>query len=594
MRNGTWLAGLVVALVFQSSSCRRAEPPVAPPTADAGSKRITSGGEAVGFVGQYGSHVWLGLPFAKPPTGDLRWRAPRPPEPWTGTREALAFGSPCAQFASALGGVEAPPGTVVGNEDCLYLNVYAPRFAPGQVPKDGAALPVMLWIHGGGNTIGHAGYYDGGNLAAQENVIVVTANYRLGPMGWLYHPAIFPEDATRLDRSGNYGTLDLIRALAWVRENAAAFGGDPERVTIFGESAGGANVASLVLSPLAKGLFQRAIVQSGGVSPAPIDEARKGNPNDGAEGSIGSDVVIGALGGAPRERSAADVLNAYPGDKRIGMFNLPTVIRDGVVLPDEDANARFAKGDYNQVPILMGTNRDEVKLFLIGDPDLVRRWFGLFPMLRVSEDRYNVISEYAAKAWKAGSVDTFAPVLRGVQGPSVFAYRFDWDEEPTLFFADYSVLLGAAHGFEIPFVFGHWNLGRAGNLMFTDGNKPGREALSAAMRSYWAQFAYAGDPGRGRKGDLPVWAAWDTSTPESPKYAVLDTEAGGGVRMSHDVWDKDRIRAEVVADARLPEWRDKCEQLRGLALHSGFYSRNDYAAETGCASFAFADYPWKE
>ncbi len=594
MHTRTRIAGIVVLLLLACG--RGAPPPPAVPIADPTSKRTLNSGEVVGFVGSYGSHVWLGLPFAKPPTGELRWRAPRPPEPWSGTREALAHGSPCPQFASLLGGVEALRGSVVGSEDCLYLNVYAPRFEPGAVPQGDARLPIMFWIHGGGNTIGHAGFYDGGSLAAQENVIVVTTNYRLGPFGWLYHPALAEADAdaTRLDRSGNYGTLDLVRALAWVRENAEAFGGDPERVTIFGESAGGANVFSLLLSPLARGLFQRAVVQSGGVSPATLAEAQQGNPDDGPEGSTGSNTVLAALGDAPRARSPEEVLKAYPGEKAIGMFDMPTILRDGVVVPDEDPRERFARGDYNKVPLVLGTNRDEVKLFIFGSPELVRRWFGIFPMLRVPAERYEMISEYSAKAWKASGVDTLAPVLRAAQGPSVYAYRFDWDEEPTLFFADYSVLLGAAHGFEIPFVFGHWKLGGAGDLMFDDENLPGREALSAAMRSYWAQLAYTGDPGRGRKGDLPPWTAWDDATPESPKYVVFDTEAGGGVRMSWETYDKDRIVAEVRGDPRLPSWREKCEQLRGLALHSGYYTRGDYAAEPGCAEFAFADYPWGE
>ena len=591
MKTELRIACLVVTALL---GCARSAPPPAPPSADPESKRTLTTGEVVGFVGQYGSHVWLGLPFAKPPKGDLRWRAPRAPEPWTGTREALAHGSACPQFASPLGGVEAPAGSILGDEDCLYLNVYAPRLAPGAVPGKAARLPVMLWIHGGGNTIGHAGYYDGGRLASSENVVVVTTNYRLGPLGWLYHPAIFAADATDLDRSGNYGTLDLVRALEWVRENAAAFGGDSERVTIFGESAGGQNVFSLLLSPLAKGLFHRAVVQSGGIEPATIDEARAGEPDDGEFGSTGSNLVVDALGGAPREKSAEDVLRAYPGEKTIGMFSLPTVIRDGVVVPDAEPGELFAKGRYNRVPVVLGTNRDEVKLFIFGDPGLVRRWFGLFPMLRVPAERYEMISEYAAKAWKASGVDTIAPRMRAAQGASVYAYRFDWDEEPTLFFADYAVLLGAAHGFEIPFVFGHWNLGRAGNRMFTAENEPGREALSEAMRSYWAQLAYTGDPGRGRKGDLPAWTAWDESSPASPKYVVLDTAAGGGVRMSSEVYDKDRLRAEIRDDARMPTQRDKCEQLRGLALHSGYYTREDYAAEADCQPFAFAAYPWKD
>jgi para-nitrobenzyl esterase len=588
MRQPTSATAFLAGFLVLACSCSEPAPP--PPVADAESKRTLAQGEAVGFVGRYGAHVWLGLPFAKPPTGDLRWRAPRPPEPWTGTREALAAGSPCAQFASPLGGVEAPVGTVVGSEDCLYLNVYAPRFAANAVPKGDARMPVMLWIHGGGNTIGEAAYYDGGRLAASENVIVVATNYRLGPLGWLHHPAIFAPDADELDRSGNYGTLDLVRALEWIKENAAAFGGDPGRVTIFGESAGGANVLSLMLTPRAKNLFHRAVVQSGGIDPATLAEARAGDPDDGPEGSTGSDRVVEALGGSPREKSAEEILNTYPGDKAIGMISIPALFRDGVVIPDEDPQRLFAAGKYNEVPVVLGSNRDEIKLFLIGDPTLVRRWFGLFPMLRVPKEEYERISEYSAKAWKANGVDSLAALLRRVQGDTVYAYRWDWDEEPTLFFADYSVLLGASHGFEIPFVFGHWNLGPQGSRMFTEENEPGREALSAAMRSYWAQLAYEGDPGRGRKGDLPEWAAWNDAAANAPKFVVLDTEAGGGIRMSDDVYDKTRIRAEIRDDPRLPTAREKCGQLAGLAVFSGYYTRADYEAEEECKPYALADF----
>ncbi len=587
IRRCTWHVAITLLL-----ACGREQAAAPPPIADADSKRALTSGEVVGFVGPYESHVWLGLPFAKPQTGELRWRAPRPQDPRTGTREALAHGSPCSQFASRFGGIGGEAGSVVGSEDCLYLNVFAPRFTAPDVPKAGALLPVMFWIHGGGNTISHAGFYDGGRLAASENVIVLTTNYRLGPLCWLYHPALQDGEATPLDRSGNYGTLDLVRALAWVRENAEAFGGDPERVTIFGESSGGTNVLSLLVSPLARGLFHRALVQSGGPWTASIADARAGNPNGGPEGSTGSDAIVAALGDSPRSRSAEEILRAYPGDKPIGTFNLPTVIRDGVVLPESEPRELFARGEYSQVPIVLGTNRDEIKLFIFGDPELVRRWFGIFPMLRVSEERYELISEYGAKAYKASSVDSLAKLLSASQGPSVYGYRFDWDEEPTILFADYGVLLGAAHVFEIPFVFGHWKLGAAADRLFDDDNLAGREALSAQMRSYWAQLAYAGDPGRGRKGELPTWTAWDDTTPESLKYVVLDTEAGGGVRMSYETYTKERISAEIREDPRLPAWRDKCSELRRLALDSGYYTHGDYAAEPGCAEFAFAAYPW--
>ena len=177
-------------------------------------------------------------------------------------------------------------GAPAGAEDCLYLNVYAPRSA---TPGTGR-LPVMVWIHGGGNVVGHAGFFDGGNLAAREDVVVVTINYRLGPFGWFRHPALRDAGASELDRSGNFGTLDQVRALEWVRDNAAAFGGDPGNVTVFGESAGGTNVFALLLAPPARGLFHRAIVESGNLSfgaPATaegfVDDPQPSHPNASGE-----------------------------------------------------------------------------------------------------------------------------------------------------------------------------------------------------------------------------------------------------------------------------------------------------------------------
>ncbi len=242
-----------------------------PPVADQSTLRQTPLGPVVGFTGKYGANVWLGLPYAAPPVGELRWKAPRPPQPWTTPREALAIGNMCVQFPSLLSGAGRSPDAhaPVGNEDCLYLNIWAPPFSPDNVPSGDKARPVMLWIHGGGNSIGHGGSYSGARLATDHDVLVVTFNYRLGPFGWFSHPALRSADASAEDNSGNYGLLDSIAALHWVRDNIAAFGGDPNNVTIFGESAGGTDVLALMASPLAKGLFHRAIVESGGFFAAP-------------------------------------------------------------------------------------------------------------------------------------------------------------------------------------------------------------------------------------------------------------------------------------------------------------------------------------
>ncbi len=271
------LALLLIVMTAGAPGCARREQRKPDPA----SRRVTRSGTIVGFQADYGSHAWLGIPFARPPVGALRWRAPQPPEPWFGTREAMVFGSACAQ----LGG----DGKQVGEEDCLYLNVYSPPFTEAEVPKEGARLPVMLWIHGGSNIHGK-GDRDGGNLAATQKLIVITTNYRLGPFGWFRHAALRGEDSNDLDRSGNFGTLDLIQALQWIHENVAAFGGDPGNITISGQSAGGANVFSLLLAPPARGLFHRAIVESGGPGTYPTamgenftDDAEPGHANSSNE-----------------------------------------------------------------------------------------------------------------------------------------------------------------------------------------------------------------------------------------------------------------------------------------------------------------------
>lgn len=612
------LTAWFAALAFLA--CGRSAPE--PPQADPGSRRVTRSGEVVGFRAGYGSHAWLGIPYAAPPTALFRWRAPRPPEPWDGTRAALSFGSPCVQYASAFGGVtSAKPGEPVGNEDCLYLNIWAPPFPEDRIPKGEARLPVMVWIHGGGNSIGEGGFYNGGNLAATQNLIVITLNYRLGPLGWLRHAALRTGDLSDEDRSGNFGTLDLIRALQWTRDNIAGFGGDPDNVTIFGESAGGVNVYSLLLSPLARGLFHRAIVQSGSLrfsAPAEAEAFREGSPAGHENSSNEMLVRLLVRDGVAADRASAksqlakmdasevegylrgkngfEILTAYPAFAGTGMIQFPDVFRDGAVLPSEEPVERLARADgYNRVPVMLGTTRDENKLFMYGDPYWVRKILWFIPRLR-DERMYNSTASYLARMWKAQGADEPAAVMRATQGPSVFVYRFDWDEEPRVLGADLSVMLGAAHGFEIPFVFGHFDLGKEGNIIFTDENEPGRKELSAAMMSYWAEFAYSGSPGRGRKRDLPQWNAWDASGTGRGEFVVLDTSAGGGIRRSEDVLTTHTLLAAVDEDPDLSTQRHRCMIFRALANWSNGLTRKEYpkAGRNGCAEYPFDGYPWND
>jgi len=598
---------LVGAAALGCGARRAAEAPVAAAT---DSERELPGGVVVGREGRYGGHAWLGIPYARPPLGALRWRAPQPAPAWEGTRPALASGSPCVQLASALGGASgADEGEPTGNEDCLFADVYAPRFAPDEVPRGEARLPVMVWIHGGGNTIGEAGFYDGSKLASAHRVVVVAVNYRLGPLGWLRHPALAAPDASDAERSGNFGTLDLVQALRWVRENAPAFGGDPNRVTIFGESAGGTNVVTLLLAPAARGLFHRAIVQSGGTTAYDLVEAEARREQGGhawsSREAIASLLVKAGLapdreaahrkaeamapeelGAWLRARPASELLLAY--DERFGgMLEMPRVFRDGAVLPADDfAIALRRPGARAPVPVVLGTNRDEVKLFMALDPERVRR----FLFLRFVRDResYERDAAYGSRGWKASGADELAAAMAEAGGPPAYLYRFDWDELPTILGMDTAQLLGAAHGFEIPFVFGHFELGRLGRGLFRESNRPGREALSGQMMSYWAAFAYDGDPGRGRGGELPSWPAWSEPGAPGGRFLVLDTAEGGGLRVSTEVENTAAIAREILADESYASAEERCAALGRLASRGHAFGPEQYAGVDACRDIPIA------
>jgi para-nitrobenzyl esterase len=571
----------LLPLVLFAAACGLApdDPPVR--QADAATRRITALGEVVGYVGTGGTHAWRGLPFAEPPLGARRWRAPVAAAPWTGTREALADAAPCAQPPPPIGGEPNPDGSA-GSEDCLYLNVFAPAFAADAVPAGGERRPVMVWIHGGGNSVGDARIYDGGHLAEKHGVVVVAVQYRLGPFGWLRHAALRGDaGATDADRSGNYGTLDLALALRWVQANVAAFGGDPGRVTVFGESAGGRNTFSMLQSPLAAGLFHRAIAQSGGISAPTLAEAENlatdaepGHENSSNELLLR--LLVGHRGAADREaarslaaglspaevaaflreRTPGEILAAYTGSGGMGMLRFPQLFPDGTVMPADAADAHFPAGRYNRVPVIAGTNRDENKLFMAFDREYVRLWFRVLPSVR-DEARYQRDAEYQALAWKLNGADDPARWMRGVQGPSVFAYRFDWDELDSFLWVDWSFVIGAGHAIEIPFVFGDFDIPLLRSLM-RDDDAESRRALSDAMMSYWAEFAATGAPGRGRGGDLPLWKPWDES------FLVLDSAEGGGVRMASDAITSTALVRRVLDDARFADAGERCAFLGKL------------------------------
>lgn len=560
-----------------------------PATTDPATLRSTGLGQVAGAVTPSGAHAWRGIPFAEPPTGELRWRAPQQVRPWTGTLEALAHPPACPQYAGLVPGRDgAAQGELTGQEDCLYLNVFAPAWAPDAVPSGDARVPVLFWIHGGGNSIGDAAPYDGSVLANEHGVVVVAVHYRLGPLGWLHHPAL-AQGGTPADASGNYGTLDQIKALHFVRDHIAAFGGDPGNVTIFGESAGGRNVFTLLLSPLAKGLFHRAIAQSGSANLTPTDEAGqslgRGGP-DNTSGKIVSRLTpdtaaddLAAVAAALRKTTPQQVFEAVTGEPQMGMVRSPQIFADGHVLPASTALEALAAGRYNQVPFVSGTNRDESKLFFVANPELVRWWLGV-PWGVRDAVAYDRINDYASRFWKLRAVDEPLRHMRSVQGASVYGYRFDWDEEPSFLWLDFAELLGAAHALEIPFVFGGFRLGRLTRFVFDEETAASRDELGRRMRSYWVQFARTGDPGRGIDGDLLAWAPWSTE-PDANRMIVFDTATDGGIRMTSDELTQPALIAQIAADTRFETAEERCIVLRDARGPDGALTEAEVAAG-GC------------
>lgn len=518
----------------------------APPTPDEATARTIAQGELVGFVDpDTSAQVWRGLPFAQAPVGDLRWRAPRPAPAFEGQLQALASSDRCAQMTTPLDqGQGIEPGLLVGSEDCLYLDIYAPAEA-----GEGDDLPVMVWIHGGSNVWGYAGQYDASQLATDQDVVVVVIQYRLGPLGFFAHEAIRDTAETDLDRGANFALLDQVAALEWVQANIAAFGGDAGRVTIFGESAGAYDVAGLLVSPPAEGLFHRAILQSGGLDSVAIEAAELGgegivNPAREAAQDFAGAQSAEALRAAPLE----DIFRAYSEGFAFGV-ELPRMIADGVTIPEAGIRAGLTDPDwFNAVPIITGTNFEEMKLFNFLDPELVRSWFGVIYTAR-DPDFYDALAEYQSRVWRINAVDRMAQSLTGNGHADIWAYRFDWDEGGRFLIMDLGQLIGSGHALEIPFVFNRFEFfGRLDSVLFTGKNEPGREQLAAAMGGYWAQFARSGDPAQGG-GAFPDWPRWQ----EGGRLMRFDNPEGGGLEIVTGTASFEQLGADLAADPRLDQ-----------------------------------------
>lgn len=513
------------------------------------------------------TYAWKGVPFAKAPVGELRWRAPVDPQPWNGALAATEFGPACAQYGRIYGPgannrYDETIGTTlnqaVGEEDCLYLNIWRPANAKPN-------LPVIVFFHGGSNVSGYTAdpMYDGANLAKTTNSIVVTANFRLGIFGFLKLPQLL-NGADADTASGNFAILDSIKALEFLQQNISNFGGDPGNVTIMGESAGAINVYALLTSPklahASSKLFHRVVPLSGGLSLA-------SNLPPGTIPTMSPAATYLAQGNALLTQSliadgrAADLAAAQTMANNMSPAEVASYLRskqpselfatlltrlaalglagsgpipDGHIASENPVNA-ITQGNYVRVPVLAGNTRDEGKLFpgflglvsgipgsarIVTDAQLfsnhatyrpndppqttVEQWIapGYLPVnqpttgFTARADQFNRIFFLASR-------DNILNALKSVQ-PDVWYYRFDWDEQP----APWNDIYGAAHLFDLPFVFGNFGPSLFSNIMNTEANRPGRLQLSDAMMRSIGAFARRGDPNNEALG--VNWPTWPT------------------------------------------------------------------------------------
>ena len=514
-----------------------------------------------------GTYNWKGIPFAKAPVGDLRWKAPVDPDPWS-TRDAKAFGNACVQSGRLYGPgsnnqydatIGTTLGQTVGAEDCLYLNIWRPS-------NSASPRPVVVFVHGGSNISGYTAdpVYDGAMLATTANVVVVTVNYRLGIFGFLNQTQL-KTGANANDDSGNFAILDVIKSLQFVQRNIAAFGGDPARVTLMGQSAGAVDIYAVLASPLvvnaSPALLHRLAPISGGLSLAselPPGSLATLSPASAyqAQGNL---LLLNMLvaDGTAADTTAAQAYVATQTNAQIAAYLrsktpdqlLTTVltrlapigasgsgpIPEGTVLP-ADPVAEIAAGRYLKVPVLAGNTRDEGKLFptflalspalggvsgrLLTDAQVFSMAFGYDPNAAPATTveawipavylptntpvtGFTARTELLNQIFFGASRDHMLNTLK-TQQPDVWYYRFDWDEEP----APFNEIYGAAHAFDLPFLFGNFGPSLLANFVHSTANQPGRLALSDAMMKSLGAFAYNGDPNNAALGvTWPTWPA---------------------------------------------------------------------------------------
>jgi para-nitrobenzyl esterase len=535
---------------------------------------LTSSGIASGIKNS-GVISWNNIPYAEPPVEDLRWKAPRDFKSDLLIQDSKQI-TYCVQEPSGLGGADGET-LVVGSEDCLYLDIKAPK----NIDKP---LPVMFWIHGGGNTTGRKDIYDFSKMVKNHQVIVVTINYRLGPLGWFTHPDI-QGNQEDIDKTSNFGTLDIIHALKWVNENISNFGGDKNNVTIFGESAGGHNVLSLLVSPLAKGLFHKAISQSGYTTSISAQKAYKQNEYSDTSANTSSEFVrktLSKFDNKPTDirqmllaLSVEDIYQEYIGKSNL---NIPLLTNDGIVIPRIGLKNALSKKEHVQdIPFIAGSNRDEVKLWLGSATYFVELKFSflgnIFNVPRVKlkdKDAFEAFNYYRSNAWQIRGVDEPLSALKSAGFNNLYAYRYDWDDHRKYLIGDFQELIGAAHATEIPLLTGNNKLvGEYGFFIYPNG--PSKRFTSKNMMKFWTHFAKTGTPGSSSNG-----IKWNSYFNEGNKsYLIIDKKKN--MKIESKVPNFKTLVKELAADNRINEL-EKCVVLFQMGTYVGLDIYSDLEA----------------
>tara|TARA_B100001559_G_C16484596_1_gene615391 strand:- start:366 stop:2108 length:1743 start_codon:yes stop_codon:yes gene_type:complete len=505
---------------------------------------------------------WDDIPYAQPPVKELRWKAPRR------INQSQNIILPkednfCIQRPSNLGGVEGEDG-FIGTEDCLYLDIIAPS------KKNDSFLPVMFWIHGGGNTSGLKDLYDFSKMVKRHDVIVVRVNYRLGPFGWFTHPSI-QEFQSGIDKTSNYGTLDLIEALDWVQKNIYLFGGDRENVTIFGESAGGHNVYSLLVSDKSRGLFNKAISMSGYTTSIKLNDAYKPKDKSSTSTFSSSNVVNRILKDQvepipnkeyTKLETRRILLNLTSKEffkyysERESYEEIPLLTADGIVIPKVGLREALYDPEYiYKVPTMAGSTRDEVKLWLASaeyfvdlDFSAVGSVIGIPKVILKNEEAFEAFNYYRSSAWKIRGVDVPLKGLYEAGNQSLYSYRYDWDDHRRYLIADFKKLIGAAHATEIPLLAGNAKL--VGGYPLSDLIYPpgaSKFYLSRNMMRFWTNFAKTGVPGKSTNSI--EWKPIISKDNLNPTYMVLDNRKNLGMQSKVNTFKS--LSTELFYDNRV-------------------------------------------